>query len=76
MKKATLSLLFMLCILTTFAQADKDVTAIQSAYFANIFKDFDTPTVLAEFQKQSVSETVESLTESGINEIRVYGTSL
>ncbi len=36
MKKATLSLLFMLCILTTFAQADKDVTAIRKMLFLQV----------------------------------------
>jgi hypothetical protein len=36
MKKAALSLLCMLCILTTFAQADKDVTAIRKLLFLQV----------------------------------------
>jgi len=48
-----------------------DIKTIQDSYFANMFVDFTTPTVLAEFQKQAINDTVESLTESGINEILV-----
>jgi len=36
-----------------------------------MFADFATPSVLAEFQKQAINDTIESLTESGINEILV-----
>lgn len=49
----------------------KEVKEIQTNYFISMFTDFSTPAVIAEIQKQAINDTIESLTESGINEILV-----
>ena len=48
-----------------------EVQALQSEYFVGMFAEFTTPKVLAELSKQALSTTVETLTESGINETLV-----
>ena len=47
------------------------ITAIQSSYFASMFTDFAAPALLKELQKQAINTTIETLTESGIQEILV-----
>jgi hypothetical protein len=53
--------------------ADNFITVndIQGSYFETMFADFATPTIIKELQKQALSNTVGSLTESGINEVLV-----
>jgi len=48
-----------------------NIKDIQDSYFTSMFDDYTAPAVLAEFQKQAINDTIESLTGSGINEILV-----
>jgi hypothetical protein len=43
-----------------------EIRNIQSSYFTDMFADFEVPKVLAEFQKQAITSTVDMLTESGV----------
>jgi hypothetical protein len=47
------------------------ITNMQSAYFASVFPKFAAPVLINELKSQAIISTVESLTESGINETLV-----
>lgn len=50
-----------------------DITTLQTDYFSKAFDAFDRPKVIAELQKVSINSTVESLSESAINENVIGG---
>lgn len=59
--------------LNDLSKSFQDVTDLQTKYFNNVFSDFSTPEVINEMRRVSVNSTLESLSESSINNTVIQG---
>lgn len=50
-----------------FAKSFNEITKLQNAYWQQVEKDFKPKTLLKEIKNQAISDTVDRLTESGLN---------
>lgn len=59
--------------LNDLSSSFNDVSKLQSQYFADVFSDFEAPEVINEMRRVSLNSTLESLSESTINNTVIQG---
>lgn len=59
--------------LNDLSSSFNDVSKMQSQYFADVFSDFEAPEVINEMRRVSLNSTLESLSESTINNTVIQG---